>query len=116
MQLPGPVALGKLPVLSEGGVVVGGWAQGWEKGYAWVPGTSRPMVLTQNFREARLRIMKIQEKGSRTQDPLPPNSPSPDIHLMGAEAEVGVKNKAGGQVIILAQFSGCHSVRPHGAL
>lgn len=39
-----------------------------------------------------------------------------DIHLMGAEAEVGVKNKAGGQVIILAQFSGCHSVRPHGAL
>lgn len=116
MQLPGPVALGKLPVLSEGGVVVGGWAQGWKKGYAWVLGTSRPMVLTQSFREARLRIMKIQEKGSRTQDPLPPNSPSPDIHLMGAEAEVGVKNKAGGQVIILAQFSGCHSVRPHGAL
>lgn len=35
---------------------------------------------------------------------------------MGAEAEVGVKNKAGGQVIVLAQFSGCHSVRPHGAL
>lgn len=35
---------------------------------------------------------------------------------MGAETEVGVKNKAGGQVIILAQFSGCHSIRPHGAL
>lgn len=35
---------------------------------------------------------------------------------MGAEAEVGVKNKAGGQVIILAQFSGCHSIRPHDAL
>lgn len=46
MQPPGPVALGKLPVLSEGGVVAAGWAQGWEKGYAWVPGTLRPLAPT----------------------------------------------------------------------
>lgn len=40
---------------------------------------------------------------------------SPDVHLMGAEAEVGVQDKAGGKVVILTQLSGCHSVRSHGA-
>lgn len=40
---------------------------------------------------------------------------SPDIHLMGAEAQVGVQDQAGGQVVVLAQLSGCHSVWPHGA-
>lgn len=34
---------------------------------------------------------------------------------MGAEAEVGVQDKAGGKVVILTQLSGCHSVRSHGA-
>lgn len=72
------------------------------------------LALTRNFRETRLRVIKNVRE--RVQDPFPPSSPSPDIHLMGAEAEVGVKNKAGGQVIILTQFSGRHSLRPHGAL
>lgn len=63
--------------------------------------------------------MSFKNTSERVQDPglpLPPEGPSPDIHLMGAKAEVGVKNKAGSQVIVLTQFSGCHSVRPHGAL
>lgn len=45
-----------------------------------------------------------------------PQAASPDVHLMGAETEVGVQDEAGGQVVVLAQFSCCHSVRPHGAL
>lgn len=101
-------------MLNEGGVVVARWAQDWEKGYAWVPGTSRPLGPHPKLQGDQAENCKnIRE---RVQDPGPPSSPSPDIHLMGAEAEVGVKNKAGGQVIILAQFSGCHSIRPHGAL
>lgn len=34
---------------------------------------------------------------------------------MGAEAEVGVQDEAGGKVVILTQLSGCYSVRSHGA-
>lgn len=44
-----------------------------------------------------------------------PQVASPDVHLMGAEAEVGVQDEAGGEVVILTQFPGCHSVGAHGA-
>lgn len=47
--------------------------------------------------------------------PSPPQAASPDIHLMGAEAQVGVQDEAGGEVVVLTQFPGCHSVGPHGA-
>lgn len=40
---------------------------------------------------------------------------SPDVHLMRAEAQVGVQDQAGGQVVVLAQLAGGHSVWPHGA-
>lgn len=45
-----------------------------------------------------------------------PRVASPDVHLVGAEAEVGVQDEAGGQVVILTQFSSGYSVGPHGAL
>lgn len=44
-----------------------------------------------------------------------PGVASPDVHLVGAEAEVGVQDEAGGQVVVLTQFSGGYSVGPHGA-
>lgn len=57
--------------------------------------------------------------GAKGRKPSPqpalPQAASPDVHLMGAEAQVGVQDQAGGEVVVLTQFPGCHSVRPHGA-
>lgn len=80
--------------------------------YASVPGTFRPLTPHLKLQGGRAQSYEhTRERGHH-----PPDNPSPDIHLMRAEAKVGVKYKAGGQVIVLAQFPGCHSVRPHGAL